>query len=167
MVVQNHAYTDISLKDCIKDHDTLPGTHSAKIKTKYKKLTTWFCSPLLPLAANFQLTQVLPHWLEEVPEYLVRQPRSHSRIYEKMLHKGKIWGNWFDRLVGIIMQYTSKNIRSKVSFIPHDNDIVDSSDHFQILVSGKSQALHSKLDSQQIPVILINKWWIRHLCDHY
>ena len=111
MVVYIQPYTDISLKGCIKDHDTLPGTHSAEIKTKYKKLKTWLCSPL---AANFQLTQVLLHWLEEVPEYLVRQPRSHSRIYEKMLQEGKIWANWFDRLVWIIMQFTSKNIRSTV-----------------------------------------------------
>lgn len=80
-------------------------------KARHKKLKTWLCSPL---AANFQLTQVLLHWLEEVPEYLVRQPRSHSRIYEKMLQEGKIWANWFDRLVWIIMQFTSKNIRSTV-----------------------------------------------------
>ena len=93
MVLHSGAYTDMSLKSHKKDHvDTLglSGTHSAERNAKYKKLETWLCS-LLPLAVNFPLTQVVPHRFEEGSEYLVRHPRSHSRIYEKC-HMGAKFG---------------------------------------------------------------------------
>ena len=108
-----------------------PALIPLKGNANYKKLETWLCSPL-PLAVNFPLTQVIPHRLEGVPEYLVRQPRSHSRIYEKMSHGVKIWTNWLDKQVGVIRQYTGESIRSTVYiyFIPHGSCTHNSPDQF-------------------------------------